>query len=493
MISGHPRWILPVVFLLAAGCADFEESSPTPWISADVTPDTHTGAELELPQLEAPTARCDHELLSDEMPTDTPSADSQVTLTELIGAEGCPYERTRHAYEDGRETLFFKEYLDPDPMRYPYVDPVDHSLRRVYGDSGELLEEHRSPSPGEPTEDLTEFAYDHQGRTLLERRSTRQDSGALEEVERKVWEYAADPPTTHFSRYVDDNLVSGREEQFSPSGELLSRHVVEADGTRWLAEEWERDDADRPLARRVWAPSGRLLTEFAWTHNADGTSEKTRTRHDMGWEDVWRYDTEGNEVYHSQDSDGDGDLDYIDERSYVGEQMVFHRVRYDFGADGRALTEHESTWTLDERGRVVEMTGHSFHEPRVNAAPKRETRTIEHLDDGSELIEHETRHLETDELLTARYTRTDAFGEVVWRRDINNYLDRDEVVAWMRTYDDDGRPLLIAADSDGDGVADSVIRHEYDAFGNLLEKNTDSDADGLPEERVVNRYGTPSL
>ena len=490
------RWTAIVALFFAAGCGPTaEEPDSTPWVVGDDESSgvVHTGEELEFPKLEIPAADCAVESMAGDIPKDTPATDSRVTLVERIGAEGCLTERERHAYEDGRETLYFMEYLDPDAAAYAYVEPVDYSIAYVYGGDGELLEERRAPSPDDPVKTVTEFDYDGQGRTILERRLTRNEGGIFEEIEWKAWEYGEAPPSTDFRHFFAGDLRRGHHKEFTESGELLREYTVETDGTRWLKQEWERDEVDRPLVHRVYSQDGVLQSQTTWTHRSDGTSKNRRVRHDMGWVEIRRYDAAGNQIYYSQDSDGDGQPNYVKENEYEGDQLVFERVRFAFDASGEAQSEREKRWTLDDKGRVVEMKGHKFHAPGVNIEPTRQRRTIEYLADGEKLVEHEGYHLETDELLSVTNTRFDAYGEPVWKHQFRHQQGWAPETTWMRTYDEQGRPLLIVRDSTADGTADKVIRHQYDGFGNLLEKSTDSNGDGIPDHRLIKRYGTPSL
>lgn len=191
---------------------------------------------------------------------------------------------------------------------------------------------------------------------------------------------------------------------------------------------------DRFLALRGLVPQAYITTYSAFD-GADANPDP---------DSVYRaeVDSRGFAVSESGDTDGDGDLDFVERVEYndFGDRLAETSYRGD-------VLARRTLRTFDIHGRLIEIW------------------TDSNGDGGFDRLER--LDYDADGNLVTRAYDTDGDGTP-------NFSD-------FYTWDAGGRRTSYAADTDGNGLPDRVDRSIYDDGGRLIRVENDGNADGVPE------------
>lgn len=378
-------------------------------------------------------------------------------LTERLNAQGCVGDRLLNTFDAGGRVVRSQRWvIDPAVLPPLYVMPTDEVTTFVYDAQGRLQRSDYDQGSDGQVDRVLEYTHDTQGRVVGEVVTDLSGAVRIERVfdgeDRVVqeWTYQA-AGVRHLSR------------SYSDQGDLLGEYV-EVDGLRVYVHELTYDSRRRPLVEAlVWTQDGRSETT-EYEYDARGEKFRTWTRADPRDRSlVERYEFE---------RWPDGALRLTLWEQVVNNSRVSHRRRTEYDRAGRELTalndddldgEYESGWryTYDPEGR--RLTEYTFRGEAV-------------LRDLRRTFDAEGREVELRDYVR-QFAQLTTYGPnqvTVASYDLAERLLSRQVT----TYDDLGQVLGIETDGDGDGLLDRRVESSWTAGGLPLRSRVDRDADG---------------
>ena len=283
------------------------------------------------------------------------------------------------------------------------------------------------------------------------------------------------PATTAIDQDIDDIIDQNWSYDYDAQGRLIRFEKVSRSGRTDI--ETYGYDRNWNLLERSLAINDNQPIVTRWTYDdSDRRTSRIETQTSTIEAEYWQYDRDGNLTRYERDEDGDGDLNYAEDRVYDERGRILE-WRIDGNTDGSPDTVVYYTYDDEQNTRRTERD-HDVDGPENNRVE------VAVYDERGRLLERRLDDNSSDGIV-------DEVTTLAWDDDVNLVREeRDDLADGtvdfieVRTFDPDGNEVLRETDEDADGVTDATIVWSYDEAGRLLSFERDSDADGSPESRM---------